>query len=84
MLGANVPSIIFYQQQEILFRHFTYTDQSLKMILAALDGETFQDQYFSDFIYDFLPLIDKHNKQRKNILNLKKSWTKTSSFFGPG
>ena len=46
MLGVNAPSLIFYQQQEILILHFTYTDHSLKMILAVLDGETFQDQTF--------------------------------------
>ena len=27
---------------------------------------------FDDFIYDFLPLINEHNKQNQNILNLDK------------
>ena len=43
-IGVNAPSLIFYQQQEIIIRHFTFTDHSLKMSLAELDGETFQDQ----------------------------------------
>ena len=28
----------------------------------------------SNFTYDFLPLIDEHNNQRQNILNLKRFW----------
>ena len=28
----------------------------------------------AEFIYEYLPLIDEHNKQRQNILNLEGSW----------
>ena len=34
----------FYQQQEILISHITYTNRILRMSLAVLDGETFHDQ----------------------------------------
>ena len=46
MIGVNAPSIIFYQKQEILIRHITYTNHSLKTIMDALDGDKFQDQTF--------------------------------------
>ena len=36
---------------------------------------------FADFLYDFLPLIDEHNKQRQNILNLEKLWPTRNVWF---
>ena len=45
MLLVNSPSLIFYyQQQEILIHHIDYNNYSLKIILAALDKDTPQDQ----------------------------------------
>ena len=31
------------------------------------------------FLFQYLPLIDKHNKQRQSILNLEKSWPTQSA-----
>ena len=36
---------------------------------------------FADMLYDFLPLIDEHNKQRQSILNLEKSWPTRNVWF---
>ena len=44
MLVVKYLYIIFYQQQEILIRHFTYTDHSLKMSMDVLDRETSQEK----------------------------------------
>ena len=33
------------------------------------------------FIYDFLPLIDEHNKQRQSILGLERKWPTTKAWF---
>jgi hypothetical protein len=30
--------------------------------------------YIAHFLYEYLPLIDEHNKQRQNLLNLERSW----------
>ena len=35
----------------------------------------------SYFLYDYLPLIDKHNKQQKNILNTKRNWCTKDCWF---
>ena len=36
---------------------------------------------FSNFIYDFLPLIDENNKPCENILNLNKCWPTKNFWF---
>ena len=36
---------------------------------------------FADLLYDFLPLIDEHNKQRQNILNLERCWPTRNVWF---
>ena len=33
------------------------------------------------FLYQYLPLIDEHNKQRQSILNLEKSWPTQNCWF---
>ena len=33
------------------------------------------------FLFQYLPLIDEHNKQRQNILNLEKSWPTQNCWF---
>ena len=40
-------------------------------------GTSFKDiprPEIADFIYDFLPIIDEHNKQRQRLLNLEYQW----------
>jgi hypothetical protein len=34
-----------------------------------------------EFLYEFLPLIDEHNKQRQSLLNLEKSWPTKDCWF---
>ena len=36
---------------------------------------------FADLLYDFLPLIDEHNKQHQNILNLERCWPTRNVWF---
>ena len=36
---------------------------------------------FADLLYDFPPLIDEHNKQRQNILNLERCWPTRNVWF---
>ena len=35
----------------------------------------------SHFLYEYLPLIDEHNKQRQNILNLERNWCTKDCWF---
>jgi hypothetical protein len=35
----------------------------------------------SHFLYDYLPLIDEHNKQRQNLLNLERCWCTKDCWF---
>ena len=35
----------------------------------------------AEFLYEYLPLIDKHNKQRQNILDLERSWPTRCCWF---
>jgi len=34
-----------------------------------------------EWVYDYLPLIDEHNKQRQNLLHLKKKWPTKNCWF---
>ena len=34
-----------------------------------------------EWVYDYLPLIDEHNKQRQNILHLEKKWPTKNCWF---
>ena len=34
-----------------------------------------------DMLYDFLPLIDEHNRQRQHELGLETSWPTTRAWF---
>ena len=34
-----------------------------------------------NFLYEYLPLIDEHNKQRQNILNLERNWATKDCWF---
>ena len=36
---------------------------------------------FADFFFEFLPLIDEHNKQCQNILNLERCWPTRNNWF---
>jgi len=35
----------------------------------------------AEFLYEYLPLIDEHNKQRQNILNLEGCWPTRNCWF---
>ena len=35
----------------------------------------------SNFLYEYLPLIDEHNKQRQNLLNLERNWATKDCWF---
>ena len=34
-----------------------------------------------EFLYEYLPIIDEHNKQRQNVLNLEKCWATKCCWF---
>ena len=55
------------------------TSPSLHLYISQFEGEfgcvgwrDIPKPNFADSVYDFLPLIDDHNKQLQNILNLEK------------
>ena len=37
--------------------------------------------WISHMLYEFLPLIDEHNKQRQSLLNLERCWPTTNCWF---
>ena len=44
--------------------------QTLRINLGASPSNTFLSPQIAEFLYDYLPPVDEHNKQRQSILNL--------------
>ena len=66
--GKTVPSTVLYRSSfEDEYGNVKYKDINRPQ--------------FAHFLYEFLPLIDEHNKQRQAILRLEKSWPTRTCWF---
>ena len=54
---------------------------SLKMSGETLNTRSSNRPKLAHFLYEYLPLIDEHNKQRQSILGLERRWLTKCPWF---
>jgi hypothetical protein len=82
MLGVKGGYLTYFQHAVVLISRPSFLYQS------NFEDE-FGNVYFkliprpniTHFLYLYLPLIDKHNKQRQSILNLERKWLANCCWF---
>jgi hypothetical protein len=68
MCGSTVPSSIMYQSN--------FEDEFGNVNFKMLPWPQ-----VCNFLYEYLPLIDEHNKQRQSVLRLEKKWPTKDCWF---
>jgi hypothetical protein len=66
--GSTAPSSVVYQSN--------FEDE-----FGNVDFKMLPRPQVCHFLYEYLPLIDEHNKQRQSVLSLKKKWPTKDCWF---
>ena len=54
---------------------------NLRIIFRNVTAKEINRPCISNFLYEYLPLIDKHKKKRQHILNLERNWATKDFWF---